>query len=51
MLSFDRIVEAINQFLWDKVMRPRLDYLSESHDLMDLERRMRQLDIRRRFPG
>ncbi len=52
MPSFNRIVAAIDQFLWDKVMRPRLDYLSESHDLIDLEQRMRRLDNRcRRFPG
>lgn len=52
MSRFDEILAAIDQFLWAKIMRPRLAYLSQSHDLIDLEQRMRRLDAHRgRFPG
>ena len=52
MTRFDQIVTAIDQFLWDKVMRQRLAYLAQSHDLIDLEQRMRRLDrYRSYFPG
>jgi hypothetical protein len=47
MNKLERIMAAIDRFLWQQTVRGRISYLSDSNDLIDLERRMRQVDTPR----
>jgi hypothetical protein len=47
MNKLEQIMAVIDRFLWQRTIRARVSYLSDSNDLSDLERRMRQVDFPR----
>jgi hypothetical protein len=47
MNKLEQIMAVIDRFLWQRTIRARVSYLSDSNDFVDLERRMRQVEFPR----